>query len=83
MPNAQSYKTVAIDNEYKVKLKLKDKQANLMAKLQLGDYVVALKAGKTYRGWVSGDTEKQVSVSDFDWKRLGRANRSLEMSINA
>lgn len=37
-----------------------------------GDYVEAVKAGKTYRGWVSGDTEKQVSISDADWKRLGQ-----------
>ncbi|MUH00788.1 hypothetical protein F7734_54380 [Scytonema sp. UIC 10036] len=41
-----------------------------------GDYVEAVKAGKTYRGWVSGDTEKQVSVSDVDWKRLGQFTAS-------
>ncbi|WP_414587838.1 RRXRR domain-containing protein [Scytonema sp. PCC 10023] len=37
-----------------------------------GDYVEAVKAGKTYRGWVSGDTDKQVSISNADWKRLGQ-----------
>lgn len=37
-----------------------------------GDYVEALKAGKTYRGWVSGDTKTQVSVSDANWKRIGQ-----------
>lgn len=41
-----------------------------------GDYVEAVKAGKAYSGWVSGDTEKQVSVSDFDWKRLGQFTAS-------
>ena len=35
-----------------------------------GDYVEATQGAKTYRGWVSGDTEKQVSVSDASWKRL-------------
>ncbi len=37
-----------------------------------GDYVRAKLAGRIYYGWVSGDTERQVSVSDADWKRLGR-----------
>ncbi|MDY6936359.1 MAG: RRXRR domain-containing protein [Cyanobacteriota bacterium] len=37
-----------------------------------GDYVEATRAGKTYRGWVSGDTATQVSVSDLDWKRIGQ-----------
>ncbi|WP_414586658.1 RRXRR domain-containing protein [Scytonema sp. PCC 10023] len=37
-----------------------------------GDYVEATQGTKTYRGWVSGDTEKQVSVSDTSWKRLGQ-----------
>lgn len=37
-----------------------------------GDYVQATQGTKTYRGWVSGDTEKQVSVSDASWKRLGQ-----------
>ena len=41
-----------------------------------GDLVSATKAGITVTGYVSGDTEKQVSVSDFDWKRLGRFTAS-------
>ncbi len=37
-----------------------------------GDYVEATKAGITYRGWVSGDTKRQVAISDADWNRLGQ-----------
>ena len=37
-----------------------------------GDYVEANQGKKTVRGWVSGDTEKHVSVSDTNWKRLGQ-----------
>ncbi len=37
-----------------------------------GDYVRAEQAGRVYYGWVSGDTERNVSVSDADWKRLGQ-----------
>ncbi len=37
-----------------------------------GDYVEATKASRTYRGWVSGDTKKEVSVSDHNWNRLGQ-----------
>lgn len=37
-----------------------------------GDYVEATKGDKTSFGWVSGDTKKQVSVSDASWKRLGQ-----------
>ncbi|MGK7891114.1 MAG: RRXRR domain-containing protein [Leptolyngbyaceae cyanobacterium] len=37
-----------------------------------GDYVQAEKAGMVYYGWVSGDTARQVSVSDLNWKRLGQ-----------
>lgn len=37
-----------------------------------GDYVKAKQAGRIYYGWVSGDTDKQVSVSDSNWKRLGQ-----------
>ncbi|WP_460204729.1 hypothetical protein [Scytonema sp. NUACC21] len=37
-----------------------------------GDCVEATQGSKTYRGWVSGDTEKQVSVSDSAWRRLGQ-----------
>ena len=37
-----------------------------------GDYVEATQGERTVRGWVSGYTKKQISVSDFDWKRLGQ-----------
>ncbi len=37
-----------------------------------GDYVKATRGDKTFFGWVSGDTKKQVSVSDASWKRLGQ-----------
>lgn len=36
------------------------------------DYVKAEMAGRIVYGWVSGDTERQVSVSDINWKRLGQ-----------
>ncbi len=29
-------------------------------------------AGRIVYGWVSGDTERQISVSDINWKRLGQ-----------
>ncbi|MHC5676150.1 RRXRR domain-containing protein [Nostoc sp.] len=41
-----------------------------------GDYVEVTQGSKTYRGWVSGDREKQVSVSDADWKRLGQFSKN-------
>ena len=37
-----------------------------------GDYVKAEMAGRVVKGWVSGDTERQVSVSDISWRRLGQ-----------
>ncbi|HEY9904914.1 MAG TPA: RRXRR domain-containing protein [Candidatus Sericytochromatia bacterium] len=37
-----------------------------------GDYLKAEMAGRVVYGWVSGGTEKQVSVSNADWKRLGQ-----------
>lgn len=37
-----------------------------------GDFVEATQGTKTVRGWVSGDTKTQVSVSNADWKRLGQ-----------
>jgi len=37
-----------------------------------GDYVESERKGVKFRGWVSGDTRTQVSVSNFDWKRLGQ-----------
>jgi RRXRR protein len=41
-----------------------------------GDYVEATQGTKTYCGWVSGDTERQVSVSDANWKRLGQFSKN-------
>lgn len=40
--------------------------------LRKGDFVKAVRAGKEFFGWVSGDTATQVSVSDSNWKRLGQ-----------
>ena len=37
-----------------------------------GDYVEATQGKRTVRGWVSGYTRNLISVSDFDWKRLGQ-----------
>jgi hypothetical protein len=37
-----------------------------------GDLVRAEMGGKVHLGWVSGDTQRQVSVSDHNWKRLGQ-----------
>ena len=37
-----------------------------------GDFVKAEMSGRISLGWVSGDTERQVSVSDINWKRLGQ-----------
>jgi RRXRR protein len=45
-----------------------------------GDYVKATQGNKSFYGWVSGDLEKQISVSDFDWKRLGQCSiKKVEM----
>ena len=41
-----------------------------------GDYVEGVKAGITHKGWCSGDTAKQVSVSDPNWKRIGQFTAS-------
>ncbi|NES66043.1 MAG: hypothetical protein F6K24_12660 [Okeania sp. SIO2D1] len=42
---------------------------------RLGDKVLAEKAGKTYTGWIGGFTNaknKNVSVYDHNWKRIGQ-----------
>jgi hypothetical protein len=44
--------------------------------IRKGDFVKAEKAGKVFYGWCSGDTVNQVSVSDFNWKRLGQFTAS-------
>jgi hypothetical protein len=41
-----------------------------------GDFVKAEQAGRISMGWVSGDTERQISVSDINWKRLGQFTQS-------
>jgi len=37
-----------------------------------GDYVEARQGKRTVRGWVSGCTKRLISVSGFDWTRLGQ-----------
>ena len=37
-----------------------------------GDYVEATQGNKTVRGWVSGYTKNKISVSDFNWRRIGQ-----------
>lgn len=37
-----------------------------------GDLVKAEQAGRVSTGWVSGDTERQISVSDINWKRIAQ-----------
>ena len=44
--------------------------------LRKGDFVEATQGQKTVRGWVSGDTKTQVSVSDANWKRLGQFSKN-------
>lgn len=45
-----------------------------------GDYVKVTRIDSTYYGWVSGDTKTQVSVSNCDWKRLGRfSTKKMEL----
>ncbi|MDJ0679939.1 MAG: RRXRR domain-containing protein [Xenococcaceae cyanobacterium MO_167.B52] len=44
--------------------------------IRKGDYVEGVKAGITYRGWCSGDTLKQVSISNTAWKRIGQFTAS-------
>ena len=41
-----------------------------------GDLVRAEMAGRVSIGYVSGDTARQVSVSDFSWKRIGQFTAS-------
>lgn len=44
--------------------------------LRKGDYVEATQGNKTVKGWVSGDTKTQISVSDANWKRLGQFSKN-------
>lgn len=41
-----------------------------------GDLVRAEMAGRVSVGWVSGDTQKHIAVSDFSWKRVGQFTAS-------
>lgn len=44
--------------------------------LRKGDFVEATQGKKIFKGWVSGDTKTQVSVSDANWKRLGQFSKN-------
>ena len=44
--------------------------------IRKGDYVEGIKAGIKYQGWCSGDTAKQISISDANWKRIGQFTAS-------
>ena len=44
--------------------------------IRKGDYVEGVKAGITCRGWCSGDTKNQLSISDSNWKRIGQFTAS-------
>lgn len=44
--------------------------------IRKGDFVEGIKAGIKYLGWCSGDTAKQVSISNADWKRIGQFTAS-------
>lgn len=41
-----------------------------------GDFVEGVKAGIKYQGWCSGDTAKQVSISNAAWSRIGQFTAS-------
>ncbi|MDJ0590644.1 MAG: RRXRR domain-containing protein [Pleurocapsa sp. MO_226.B13] len=45
-------------------------------RIRKGDYVEASKASVTDRGWCSGDTKNQISVSDSNWRRIGQFTAS-------
>lgn len=44
--------------------------------IRKGDFVEGIKAGIKYQGWCSGDTAKQVSISNAAWKRVGQFTAS-------
>ena len=44
--------------------------------IRKGDFVEGVKASITYRGWCSGDTKTQISISNFNWKRIGQFTAS-------
>lgn len=51
-------------------------------KYRKGDYVEARQGNKTVRGWVSGYTKNLISVSDFNWNRLGQFAKSKTRLIS-
>ena len=48
-----------------------------------GDYVEAVKADVEYQGWCSGDTARQVSISNSAWKRIGQFTASKVGKLQA
>lgn len=46
--------------------------------IRKGDFVEAIQGKKIFRGWISGfiDDKRIISVSDFDWKRIGQFGES-------
>ena len=44
--------------------------------IRKGDFVEGVKAGITYQGWCSGDTAKQISISNAAYKRVGQFTAS-------
>ena len=44
--------------------------------IRKGDFVEGVKARIKYQGWCSGDTAKQVSISNAAWKRIGQFTAS-------
>ena len=43
--------------------------------LRKGDFVKAERKGQAHYGWVSGETDTQVSVSDINWKRISQFSK--------
>lgn len=44
--------------------------------IRKGDLVLTERKGIEYKGWCSGDTKTQISVSDSNWKRLGQFSKN-------
>ena len=52
--------------------------------IRKGDYVEAIMGKKAFRGWISGfvDDKNIISVSNFDWKRVGQFGESNIKILN-
>ena len=52
--------------------------------IRKGDYVEATQGKKAFRGWISGfiDDRRMISVSNFDWERLGQFGESNIKILN-